>query len=97
MQAGIVIKDYVMFKDDEARIVDKEHLKAEVVARMYVNGKASIEEVMAQYGLSRAQVHAALAYYFENQAVLDALYEKSWAESKGIKSAEFKKQILSRS
>ncbi len=86
----MIIK-YIIFKDDEARIVGKEHLRAELFARMHASGNASIEEVMEHYGLSRAQVHAALAYYFENQAMLDELYEKSWAESKGIKSTEFKK------
>ena len=92
----MVIKDYVVFKDGEARIVGKEHLKAELVARMHVDGGRDVEYVMEHYGLTRAQVHAALTYYFENQQALDDAYEKSWAESKALKSADLRAQIEAR-
>jgi uncharacterized protein (DUF433 family) len=88
-----VIKDYILFKDGEARIAGAEHLKAELVARMHVSGGASIDYVMDHYGLTRAQVHAALAYYYENQSELDAAYEQSWAESKGISAADLRAEI----
>ena len=96
MEAKTIIRDYIVFKDGEARIVGKEHLKAELVARMHVSGKASIDYVMEHYGLTRAQVHAALTYYYENQQALDAAYDQSWAESKGIKSEDFQATIKAR-
>ena len=96
MQAKTVIKDYIVFKDGEARIAGKAHLKAELVARMHVSGDAPIEYVMEHYGLTRAQVHAALAYYYENQQALDEAYEASWAESQGIKSADLRARIEAR-
>ena len=70
----------ITFKDGEARIVGKEHLKAELVARMHVSGGATIDYVMAHYGLTQAQVHVALTYYYENREALDEAYEKSWAD-----------------
>ena len=96
MTLKTIIKDYIVFKDGEARIVGKEHLKAELVARMHVNGKAPIEYVMEHYGLTRAEVHAALTYYYENQEALDEAYEKSWAESKAIKSSDLRARIEAR-
>ncbi len=96
MQAKTVIKDYVVFKDGEARIAGKEHLKAELVARMHVNGGRDVDYVMEHYGLTRAQVHAALAYYYENQPALDEAYEQAWAESRAIKAAELRAQIAAR-
>lgn len=96
MNAEPVIKSYIVFKDGEARIAAKEHLKAEIIARMHVDGKASVEAVMEHYGLSRAQVYGALAYYYENQTLLDEAYEKSWTESKGINTKEWRRIIEER-
>lgn len=96
MNAEPVIKSYIVFKDGEARIATQEHLKAEIIARMHVDGQASVEDVMGHYGLSRAQVYGALAYYFENQPILDAAYEQSWRESKGINTKKWRRIIEER-
>lgn len=74
------IINHIIMKDGEARIEGKEHLKAEMVARMYVDGDHTIENVMAHYGLTPGQVHAAIAYYFDNQAELDAAHDHVLAE-----------------
>lgn len=96
MNAEPVIKSYIVFKDGEARIATKEHLRAEIIARMHVDGKTSVEEVMEHFGLSRPQVYGALAYYYENQTLLDEAYEKSWEESKGINTSEWRRIIEER-
>lgn len=72
--------NHIIIKDGVARIRDKEHLKAELVARLYVDGEQSIVAVMEHYGLSEAEVHSALAYYYDNRAALDAQYAVGWAE-----------------
>lgn len=82
MQEKTSIKSYIEFREGEAVIVDHPHLKAEYVARSHVNGGDSIEEVMEHYGLTRAEVYAALTYYYDNQAILDAEMESFWAEAK---------------
>ena len=74
------IINHIVIKDGEARIEGKEHLKAEMIARMYVDGDHIIEDVMAHYGLTAGQVHAAIAYYYDNQAELDAAHERILAE-----------------
>jgi len=69
------IVSHIVIRDGQARIEGKEHLKAEMVARLYVDGDATIEEVMAHYGLTASEVHATIAYYYDNRAELDAAYE----------------------
>lgn len=91
-----IICDYIVERDGEAWLAEHEHLKAELVARMHVNGERSITYVMEHYGLSRAQVHAALAYYYENQEILDAEYKRSWDESEAVKSSDFMSEIEAR-
>lgn len=74
------IVNHIVMKDGQARIEGKEHLKAEMVARMYVDGGAAIEQVMEHYGLEAADVHAAIAYFYDNQEELDAAHERTLAE-----------------
>ena len=47
-------------------------LKVRMVAGMYVHAGATIEQVMEQYNLSAAEVHAALAYYYDHQTEYEA-------------------------
>lgn len=74
------IVNHIVMKDGQARIEGREHLKAEMVARMYVDGGATVEEVMAHYGLEAAEVHAAIAYYYDNREELDAAHKYALAE-----------------
>lgn len=71
--------NHIQMKDNQAYIVGRGHLKAELVARMYVDGDYSIEEVMAHYELSAAEVHSAIAYYHDNRQELDRQQEQKWA------------------
>jgi len=54
-------------------------LKAKVIAAMVVKSGASIEETMAYHELTRSEVHAALAYYYDNQEAI----EQSFREAEG--------------
>ncbi len=56
----------------------------EVVIDKIAHG-SSPEEMHFQYPhLSLAQIHAALAYYYDNQASLDAEIERRWRESDAL-------------
>jgi uncharacterized protein (DUF433 family) len=74
------ITNHIIMREGQARIEGKEHLKAEMVARMYVDGHATIEAVMEHYGLTAAEVHAAIAYYYDNRETLDTAYEQTLTE-----------------
>lgn len=92
------IINHIIMKDGQARIAGKAYLKAEMVARMYVGTDYSIEDVMAQYELSAAEVHATIAYYYDNQATLDANHKKVIDEihQNAMTVDKFKAKIASR-
>ena len=71
------IKNHIVMRKGKARIARRGYLKAKMVARMYLWEKATIEEVMEQYELTAAEVHSAIAYYYDNQEELDAEYAES--------------------
>ena len=64
------IVQHIVFVDNYARIAGTMY-KAVIVARMHAVAGQSIETVMEHYKLSRGQVHAALAYYYDNREELD--------------------------
>lgn len=69
-----IISSHIVIREGQARMEGKEHLKAEMVARMVVDGDYTIEQVMTHYELTAAEVHAALTYYYDNQSELDAAH-----------------------
>jgi uncharacterized protein (DUF433 family) len=89
---------HIVMKNGKAYIEGREHLKAEMVARMYVDGDYSIEEIMAHYGLTAAEVHAAVVYYYDNQEALDAVYEQTLSEIRqnAMTLEKFKAKIVHR-
>jgi len=74
------IINHIVMIDNEARISRLPHLKAEMVARMYVDGDYSIDSVMEHYKLTAGEVHSAVAYYYDNQQSLDEAYREALAE-----------------
>jgi uncharacterized protein (DUF433 family) len=92
------IVHHVVMKDGQARIKDKEHVKAEMVARMYIGTDYSIEDVMEQYNLTAAEVHAAIAYYYDNQAALDTAHEAiiSEIQENAMTLEKFKAKLAAR-
>ena len=89
--------NHIEIRDEQAYIRGT-NKKAELVARMYVGTEYSIEDVMEQYNLSAAEVHAAIAYYYDNQDVLDARHQQAvqWAEENALTLDKFKAKIASR-
>ncbi len=69
-----------------------------MVARMHLWEKKSVEEVMEHYGLSAAEVHAAIVFYYDNREALDAEYEQNMRLLKemGTSTQEFRAKIEAR-
>jgi uncharacterized protein (DUF433 family) len=61
---------HIEIVDGKAMIKGRQ-VKVKMVAGMYLKTRATIEAIMEQYGLSAAEVHSALAYYYDHQAVFD--------------------------
>ena len=83
---------------DERGYISGRNLKAEMVARMYIGTDYSIEDVMGHYNLSAAEVHAALAYYYDNRAALDAQHNAAvaWAKANATTLEKTRAEIASR-
>lgn len=92
------IINHIEIREGRDYIAGTNH-KAEMVARMFVGTDYEIEEVMQQYNLSAAEVHAAIAYYYDNQSELDARYAESiqWAKENAVTLEQFKAKIENRS
>jgi uncharacterized protein (DUF433 family) len=65
-------------------------VKAKWVASMHVKAGAPIEEIMEHYHLSRAEVHSALAYYYDNQEAIEQEFRDAevYVKEFGISSQE---------
>lgn len=87
--------NHIVMQDGSARIAGKEHIKAEMVARMYVGTDYEIADVMAQYELTEAEVHAALVYYYDNRVELDARHAEITSEIRenAMTLGTFKKKL----
>ncbi len=73
-------------------------LKAALVASMVVKANASIEETMEQYALSRAQVHAALAYYYDHESMIEAAFKRAedYVRQYGLDADDYLTQLRQR-
>src|SRR5688500_15971776 len=69
------------FRRGEPHFVDR-HLAVEIVVDAIVNQGASVEDTMRSYELTAAQVHAALAYYYDHVDEFKAM----WAENDRIEA-----------
>lgn len=58
-------------------------VKIMYIANLHNNG-ASVEAIMEQYDLSAAQVHAALAYYYDYKDTIDKALDEGEALAKQI-------------
>lgn len=69
------VVQHIIIENDVAYIAQRGHLKAEMVARMVVDGDYTVEETARHYDLSIGEVYAALAYYHDNKALLDERHQ----------------------
>jgi uncharacterized protein (DUF433 family) len=72
----IVLVNHIEIKDGRAVIAGR-NLKADMVGAAVVKWGATIEEAMEQYELSRAEVHAALAYYYDNEEAIEQAFREA--------------------
>lgn len=67
---------HIEIQDGQARIMGR-NLKVKMVISRLLHGMgATVDEVMDQYNLSRAEVLACLAYYYDYQAAIDQHFDE---------------------
>lgn len=91
------LNDLLQIRNGQAFIAGS-NLKAKPVARMHLWEKHSLEEVMNHCHSSAAEVHTALAFYYDNREALDAEYEQHMELLKqvGTSTADFRAKIEDR-
>jgi uncharacterized protein (DUF433 family) len=62
---------------DDVPVIRGTHFKVENVVAMYVTGESSIDWIAENFDLSYAQIHAALAYYYDNRELIDRLLDEN--------------------
>ncbi|MDZ4671488.1 MAG: hypothetical protein SH821_11520 [Phototrophicales bacterium] len=90
--------NHIIVRDTVAYIMGHDYLKAEMVARIVVDGDHPIASVMEHYELTYAEVHSALAYYYDNQAVLDEAHHKKLADihASATTLSQFKEKLANK-
>ncbi len=61
------VVNHIEIRDGQARIVGRNVKVKMIVSRLFDGTGASIEDVMEQYDLSRAEVMACLEYYYDHK------------------------------
>lgn len=68
--------NHIEIRDEQAYIVGRNVKVKMVISRLIHGVGATIEEVMEQYGLSRAEVYAVLTYYHDHKEAIDRYFEE---------------------
>lgn len=63
-------------RDGQARIAGRNVKVKMVLSRLLHGTGATIDEVMEQYRLSRGEVYAVLAYYYDHKEAIDRFFEE---------------------
>lgn len=83
---------------DGQAVIGEGKLKAKIIGQMAANEAMTVDEIMAEYGLTHAEVHAAITYYYDNRdAIEQGLHEaEQYVRDVGYSSHDLKAKILSR-
>jgi uncharacterized protein (DUF433 family) len=68
------IINHIVIQNGQAVIGRQRHVQVKRIARLHLGEGVSIKDLMAHFELSAAEVHAALAFYYDNRTALDSEY-----------------------
>lgn len=68
--------NHIEIRDGQARIAGRNLKVKMVISRLLYGEATTIEEVMEQYNLSRAEVLACLAYYYDYREAIDQHFQE---------------------
>ena len=80
-----------------ARTINR-HVKVKMIVQKHLTGGETLPVIADHYGIDLADVHAALAYYYDNQTVMDAEIARDEAliQQVGVSGADLKAKIRQR-
>jgi uncharacterized protein (DUF433 family) len=71
-------------------------IRVQDVVAWHVRGDWSIAQIVKEFGLSPAQVHAALAYYYDHQAEIDRTLDQDGPVERGREAQDLKERLARR-
>lgn len=73
-------------------------VKVKMIVQRYLFAEEALDLIAADYGLSLADVHAALAYYYDNQTAMDVAFaeDETLIKQYGVDGATLKARALKR-
>jgi uncharacterized protein (DUF433 family) len=99
----IVNTSHIALNDQGKAVIAGSRTKVTLVVRDVLGGMSPVQVQAAYPDLSLAQIHAALAYYYDNKAALDAemksqdgMVEKLRAERKQPPRSELEQRLRER-
>lgn len=69
-------KQHIEIRDGQARLTGRNLKVKMVISRLFHGAGASVDEVMEQYNLTRAEVHAVITYYYDYREAIDRYFEQ---------------------
>lgn len=84
-------------EDGMARTVNG-WVKVKMIIQRHLLADEPLAEIADFYNISLADVHAAMAYYYDNQTSIDALFEQAQTllTQQGVDGSQFKATIQAR-
>jgi uncharacterized protein (DUF433 family) len=67
--------EHIEIRDGQARIAGRNVKVKMIISRLVYGTGATVEEVMEQYALSRSEVLACLAYYYDYQGMIEQHFQ----------------------
>lgn len=90
--------NHIEIRDGQARIVGRNVKVKMVISRLFDGTGATIDEVMEQYDLSRAEIIACIEYYYDHKDAIDRVFaaEDVQLSNEAILSSEWKSRMHER-
>jgi uncharacterized protein (DUF433 family) len=84
--------------DNEIAYTQNRRVKVRMIAAKYLEAGENIESIAEHYNITLADVHAALAFYYDNRAMFDELDRRNQEQvgRYGISAEDHLAQIRSR-
>lgn len=75
-----------------------QRVKVKMIIQKHLAGGEPVQAIAEHYGIELADVHAALTYYYDNQAQMDAEFEREEAllQEVGVSGAALRESIQRR-
>ncbi|MBC8099412.1 MAG: DUF433 domain-containing protein [Armatimonadetes bacterium] len=83
--AVVIPINHIEIRDGRPVIAGK-NLKVAYIAKLYLKGDTPMAWIVENYDITPSQVHAAVSYYYDHQAELDAYIHEgdAWAQAVGL-------------